>query len=154
VLEIGVRGGVSTASLLLGIEEHGGHLYSVDIVNVGHLYEHPQWTFIHRDSKKVGDVMNIVGHEPLDVLLIDGDHSREAYISDLYSYSKFVKDGGLILSHDIDTRHGKTFEQTGNPRLVSEAVGETYFRFVNERSLHHIELPGGWAGMGVITWRA
>ena len=59
VLEIGVRMGVSTAAFLLGVEKSGGHVYSVDIdPRCGALYrDHPQWTFIHANSKHVDKVM-------------------------------------------------------------------------------------------------
>ncbi len=36
----------------------------------------------------------------LDLLFIDGDHSKEAVESDFNNWSKFVKKGGLILFHD------------------------------------------------------
>jgi predicted O-methyltransferase YrrM len=152
VLEIGVRDGISTAALLVGLEEHGGHLYSIDIVDASYLYNHPLWTFVAANSRDVAFVLRAIKPEPLDVLLIDGDHSREGFVSDLLGYSSYVRDCGLIICHDIDTSHGRTREKTGDPGAPTEAIREEYFKFVQERNLSHTELLGGWAGMGVIVW--
>lgn len=118
VLEIGVRGGGSTSALLLGIQEHGGHLFSVDVEpSCGAKFEgHPQWTFINLDSVSGASLIidKILHHQGypdnnegmvkppvLDVLFIDGDHTFGAVLSDLTVYSPFVKKGGLVLMHDV-----------------------------------------------------
>ena len=38
---------------------------------------------------------------PIDVLVLDGDHKREGVLADLDTYGPLVRDGGLILLHDI-----------------------------------------------------
>jgi predicted O-methyltransferase YrrM len=153
ILEIGVRNGISTAAFLLGLEERGGHLYSVDInPDCVNRYTHPQWTFIHADSKQLDVVLAVVPKQ-LDVLFIDGDHTREGYRFDLRTYSEFVKPGGIIISHDIDPEPNKNYEDLGPVAGVgwpSKAIREEYFAFAAEKGLQHAELPGMY-GMGVIT---
>lgn len=99
VLEIGVDIGNSTTALLLGVQEKGGKVTSIDIrQECGVVYaEHPQWEFIHADSTK-----GFMGQRIYDVLYIDGDHSYEAIKQDLYCYAPCVKSGGLILIHDVE----------------------------------------------------
>jgi predicted O-methyltransferase YrrM len=98
VLEIGVRHGTSTASLLSGVEAHTGHLYSVDINDCNIFEGHPQWTFIHRDSKDV-EYINKIIPEKLDVLFIDGDHTLEGTLADLINYGHRADH---ILIHDVN----------------------------------------------------
>jgi len=153
ILEIGVRGGASTSAFLVGLEENGGHLYSVDIDgNCGKLYaSHPNWSFLHADSKNFAAIYALVP-SVLDVLFLDGDHSRHGYVSDLHTYSKLVRDGGLIISHDTDTSSNPawTIEKSGNANAPSEALREEYFKFASERRYEHYELPGA-CGMGVMV---
>lgn len=151
ILEIGVRGGASTAAFLLGLDANGGHLYSVDTEDCRVFAPHANWSFLQASSRDHEAVYNFVPSE-LDVLFIDGDHSRQGYRNDLYSYSKIIRSGGLIISHDIDTSSnpGYTIEK-GYPEAPSEAIREEYFRFAKEMGCKHYELPGK-IGMGVIVY--
>lgn len=100
ILEIGVHCGISTTAFLAGLEAHGGHLWSIDThpscryVHFGH----PLWTFY---CPWAGDVPN--PDLPLDVLFIDGDHSKEYVEMDLVTWAPKVRPGGLILCHDADS---------------------------------------------------
>ena len=98
-LEIGTRYGVSTAALLAGIEEHGGHLISLDINNCAGVFRgHPQWSFIQGDShtmtREIKDVLR-----DFDVAFIDGDHTYEGALADLRDYGKRAK---RVFVHDTD----------------------------------------------------
>ncbi len=42
-----------------------------------------------------------LGGEPLDLLFIDGDHTRDGVLSDLRLYSPLVRQGGSVVLHDI-----------------------------------------------------
>lgn len=132
VLEIGVHCGISTAALLAGLEENGGHLWSVDVhpsCRYVH-YGHPQWTFACTWS---GD--RIDGDLYFDVVFIDGDHSYEAVTSDLNWYHR-MREGGIILLHDADTA---SFPG------VRKAIDD----FCNKNNLRH-ELRPGSHGLEVI----
>jgi cephalosporin hydroxylase len=104
VLEIGVRWGTSTNAFLYGMRDRLRKdpkltLYSMDIADCSGVVKddtlRPYWKFIKTDSK-VYD-----WNSPIDVLLIDGDHSYEGVKADYEKYMPFVKDGGVILIHDI-----------------------------------------------------
>lgn len=100
VLEIGVHCGISTTALLAGLEEHGGHLWSVDVHPSCRYvwYGHPQWTFI---CPWAGDKLD----ESLrfDLAFVDGDHAYEEVAEDLEACRICVKSGGMILCHDADS---------------------------------------------------
>lgn len=100
VMEIGVRRGFSTSALLAGLEEHGGHLYSVDMDNCADIFKgHPQWTFIQADS--ICDVPRIRTYLPehLDLLFVDGDHTFDGCLADLMNFGFMAK---KILVHDCE----------------------------------------------------
>lgn len=107
VFEIGVRDGISTAALLVGIKEHqqnqSSHLWSLDVIDCGGLYDDPDWTFIQGHS--VIGAERILKQLPpeLDLLFIDSDHSYETTRDELRIYGPLVKkDSGLILMHDTN----------------------------------------------------
>jgi predicted O-methyltransferase YrrM len=59
--------------------------------------------FIRDDSHRpvVRDAVSVLADGPLDVLVIDGDHTREGVKKDWDMYSPLVREGGLIAFHDI-----------------------------------------------------
>lgn len=91
ILEIGVDQGISTSAWLLGLEDKGGHLTSIDIrPECGEIFKgHPQWTFI------CGDSLTCIPDKQWDIVFIDGNHDYEHVISDM----GHVKKVGLL--HDI-----------------------------------------------------
>ena len=100
ILEIGVRDGASTSAFLAGVQEHGGHVYSIDVEPCGNLFAgHPQWSFLQANSTDLQKVIQFIPYQ-LDVLLIDGDHSRAGVLND-FEYARQVRAGGLVLFHDI-----------------------------------------------------
>jgi hypothetical protein len=100
VLEIGVRYGISTTALLLGVETHGGHVWSVDIDPCPVFMGHPQWTFLNQDSVKDSRHLLAILPAQLDLCFIDGDHSYEAVLSDLENYGRRAK---IVMVHDANT---------------------------------------------------
>ncbi|MCU1305186.1 MAG: hypothetical protein JWQ87_5470 [Candidatus Sulfotelmatobacter sp.] len=148
-LEIGVRDGASTAALLGGVEKNGGLVLSVDAQDCGSLFAaHPQWKFIQSNSQNPK-----LKVPPLDVLLIDGDHTREGYRADLERFYPLVKDGGIILTHDIKPEPGMTLEDHPGSDYPSIAIREEFFKFAAEHNLEHEEIPGKF-GMGMMIKRA
>ncbi len=97
VIELGVRGGNSTAAFLDAAELYEGHVWSVDIDPCPG--EHDRWTFLH------GDDMNpdIIDQLPdCDVLFIDTSHHYEHTLAELKAYVPKVRDGGVVLLHDSE----------------------------------------------------
>src|ERR1700752_67205 len=101
VLEIGTRAGISTAALLLGVEENGGHVWSVDIDDCSKVFTgHPQWTFIQSDSRQLtSTAFGSDGIPSFDLFFVDGDHSFEGCLHDLTNYGSHSK---VIMVHDTD----------------------------------------------------
>ena len=157
-MEIGVRGGVSTSALLYGLEEHGGHLWSVDI-NQCQGFEHPNWTFIQADSTKEQERINALIPAELELLFVDGDHTYEGALSDLLSFGHRAK---KILIHDVDCPD--TFP--GVRRAMEEyaaKVGCGHSTFHGSYGMGMIERPQrivkalsitGWMTEGELNWLA
>lgn len=101
--EIGMRGGTSTMAFLLGCDDSGGHVYSMDIdPNVYQTVEKlkglgfTNHTFVLGDSKTT----DFPDGAYFDILYIDGDHSYEGVKTDYDRHVGRVKDGGIVLIHD------------------------------------------------------
>jgi cephalosporin hydroxylase len=74
---------------------------------------------------------------PVDVLVIDGDHSAKGVLQDFDTYSPLVRPGGMVLMHDIAVMN--------DPRAqVCLVWPELSTRYVHEeiRSTQH--RPYGW----------
>jgi len=137
ILEIGVRTGISTAALLLGVEAQGGHVYSVDINPAckNPITSNPHWTFIVADSKNVALVTGQVP-SALDILFVDGDHTYEGTLADLNNYGGFVKPGGKIICHDVLSGY-------------DPGVRKAFDEYV-EKTGYVAEIFASWIGLGWI----
>lgn len=143
ILEIGCNVGNSTTAFLVGESES---VTSIDI-NPACAENFPgcaKWRFICGDSQS-GDTFNQVGGQisapAFDVLYIDGAHDYESAKHDLAVYSTRVRNGGLILVHDVlayDTYPGVW-------RAFSEFRKHTSY----DRSIGKYILPNSY-GLGVI----
>jgi cephalosporin hydroxylase len=89
----------------------------------------------------------------IDVLLIDGDHSYKGVRSDFVLYRDYVRDGGIIVFHDIVKDYGarfgkRTLRYTGGvPQFFQEISG--YYR--HRTFVEDIEQDG--FGIGCIEYR-
>jgi len=106
VVEIGVRGGISTNAFLYGMRDRGQKhpdmkVHSIDIADCSGVVKDeslkPYWEFIHGDSKEIIKTWE----KEIDILLIDGDHSYEGVQADFRFWEPYVKEGGIILLHDV-----------------------------------------------------
>lgn len=87
----------------------------------------------------------LLGGRPIDVLFIDGDHRYEGVKQDFLSYRPLVRDGGLILFHDIVPDKGGRAWAGGVPQLWKELAPQYPHReFVLSRD------QDGY-GIGVLT---
>lgn len=111
VVEIGVAEGASAAGLREAMSEDGV-LYLVDPF---HLSRVRLLNFLKRAAKRAVDSagraktvwIEEFSHEavktwnqPIDFLMIDGDHREEAVEQDFNDWSQFVKEGGKVVFHD------------------------------------------------------
>lgn len=108
VLTIGAGAGTCTLAVL---EERDDALYySVDILtNERETTTNEHLRLAETPFADSGHVIRIWGNShivgkrwrvPLDLLIIDGDHSRNGIIIDLHRWLKHVKPGGYVLIHD------------------------------------------------------
>jgi len=141
ILEIGVRGGVSTAAFLCGLRNLGGRLWSIDCnADCARLYAgYPAWTFIAADSRAAHEVIPRITGD-LDILFIDGGHDFATAWSDLQNYAPLVRAGGWILMHDAYPIAHRRWEH---------GVPEAYERFRRETGYPGQILPGRF-GLAVI----
>ncbi len=110
VLELGVRDGISTSALLLGVELHGGQLISVDVEPCKDVQDrfhgHPQWRFLNASSIErlpLEPLARKVLLAGLDVLFLDTLHTYDHVTRELELWAPYVKPGGTILIHDVVT---------------------------------------------------
>jgi predicted O-methyltransferase YrrM len=105
VLELGVRGGNSTAALLAGVEERGGAVWSVDVdAGSATIFDgHPSWRFVLADSRDANAVEAHGLAGQLDVLFVDTLHSYEQVRDELRTWGDRVRPGGIVLFHDTES---------------------------------------------------
>lgn len=102
VVMIGAGPGVMAMALFEGADKPF-HLTVIDIQTCHFVQEHlkalgvnlRQHTFIVGDSKAVE------WSTPIDLLVVDGDHSYEGVRGDIMAWLKWVKPGGLVFFHDV-----------------------------------------------------
>lgn len=105
VLELGVRGGISTRAFLLGVKRTSGHLYSVDILDYDSTRQTMRdlgldkyWTFTVMDDLEYSSKLNT--DIRFEIIFIDTSHELDHTISELEEFSRFLSPGGCILMHD------------------------------------------------------
>jgi predicted O-methyltransferase YrrM len=161
VLEIGTaRGG--TLFLLAEVARDDALLVSIDTPEGGYSFGgRPEYKrrarlyrALGRDGQRIayiaGDshrdetlrkVLDVLRGKPLDLLFIDGDHSREGVELDFEMYSPLVHSGGVVAFHDI---------VPGPP----EAVGGVPSFWRDIRTSESIEIVADWQqrsfGIGVL----
>jgi len=161
VLEVGTgRGG--TLFLLAHVAREDALLVSIDAPGGGYSFggrpEYKQrarlYRALRRDRQKMvyiaGDshrdetrreVLDVLRGESVDLLFIDGDHTREGVELDFQMYSPLVRTGGLVAFHDI---------VPGPP----EAVGDVPSFWREIRTRESVEIVEDWQqrsfGIGVL----
>jgi predicted O-methyltransferase YrrM len=104
VVELGTRGGVSTAALLAGVERRGGTVTSIDVEDCSqHFAGHPMWNFVQGNSTDPGVAPT---KRIIDVLFIDTEHTDAQLSAELKLWAPLVKPGGVIICHDTETFPG------------------------------------------------
>ena len=142
IIELGVRAGNSTAAFLAAVEQHGGHVWSVDIDTPPVPWTgHPQWTFIEGDDLDVADQLP----DGVDIVFIDTSHYYVQTLAELEVYVPKVKPGGVVLLHDTELEAPWNFP-AGDPGFpVRVAVVE----YCAEHGLTP-EFVSGCYGLGII----
>ena len=105
-----------------------------------------------RSPQTINRVGKILGKNRLDCLFVDGDHSLGSVMSDFATYSRLVRENGIIAFHDIVVDHQSRFGSNsvnwtgGVPKFWS--LVKTEFE-----SWEYVEDPeqDGY-GLGVVRW--
>lgn len=116
-LEIGTYCGLTTATLLNNLS---GPVHTVDPLDAtATITPHPdQLAHLRHLIDRYGDRLTIypctsqalakVWHTPIEILVIDGDHSVDAVLHDLRAFTPFLRSGGILWLDDWPepgTRH-------------------------------------------------
>jgi cephalosporin hydroxylase len=96
------------------------------------------------NSECLAAVKSSLNGEPIDFLMIDGDHSYEGVKTDFLTYEPLVKEGGLIAFHDI-CEH--SVESKCEVKKFWDEVKETW---PAEKVAEFIAEPLTWGGIGCL----
>jgi predicted O-methyltransferase YrrM len=131
LVEIGVWHGVTTKRLRQ-VMDPDGVLTAVDPFPSGRLGISLQARIAHRE---VGTVSNGTvewvrttgteaarGHEPVDFVFIDGDHSEEGLLADWQAWSSLVEPGGIVALHDSCSSRHRRIDDAGSVKVTNEVI--------------------------------
>ena len=98
-------------------------------------------------TSTVDAVTQLLNGRKIDALFIDGDHRYEGIKQDFECYRKFVRNGGLILLHDIVEDNGRGRAWAGGvPKLWQEVRS----KFPHQEFICEHDQSG--FGIGVLTY--
>jgi len=97
VLEIGSGAFTFSQAILAALEETTATLYTFD-PNPKTQYKHPQMQLFLDTSDQAAKLWK----QPIDLLMIDGDHSYHQVKKDFVNFYPHVTPAGLIIFHDIN----------------------------------------------------
>jgi predicted O-methyltransferase YrrM len=147
VIELGVRGGDSTAAFLAAAEEQGGEVWSVDIADPrvpAEWRDLPFWYLTVGDDLEIADGLP----DQVDIVFIDTSHTYEQTKKELELYVEKVKPGGLIVLHDTELERPEASPASDPAFPVAQAIRE----FAEPRGLI-VEWVEGCYGLGIVTVR-
>ena len=112
VVETGVFEGAGSCAILLALERNDkGHLYSIDLPSprippdkkAGWRIQHhlrKRWLLVEgKSSEKLPQLLDTFRH--IGIFLHDSEHSYENMLFEYKTAWEHIRDGGLLLSHDI-----------------------------------------------------
>ena len=140
LVEIGIWHGVTTKHLR-SVMDPDGVLTAVDPFPSGRLGISLQERIAHSE---VGEVVNGTvtwvratgaqaarGHEPVDFVFIDGDHSEEGLLADWEAWSPLVAPGGIVALHDSRSSRRRQIDDAGSVKVTNEVIlHDTRFELV------------------------
>jgi predicted O-methyltransferase YrrM len=91
------------------------------------------------DPATLQQLLDVLDGEPIDMLLIDGDHTYEGVKADFEMYGPLVRDGGIIGLHDI----------CHHPQFPFVEVDRFWLTLHGDKE-EIILPPRTWGGIGVI----
>lgn len=112
MVEVGVERGYSSAVALRALAENGhGRLYSIDLPPLGRDAERGTGRLVPEELRDrwelaLGPARRLLprvarAHAPLDLVVLDGDHSRSAQLRELRAVWPHLRRGGVIVCDDV-----------------------------------------------------
>jgi predicted O-methyltransferase YrrM len=93
------------------------------------------------------EVERLFHDEPIDLLFIDGDHTYYGVRTDFLLYAPLVRDGGLVVFHDINS-------SSSDPAVEVNAVWQQLKRTYEWQEIIHHDPPPTFGGFGILRWSA
>ena len=131
LVEIGVWHGVTT-SRLRSVMASDGVLSAVDPFPPGRLGFSAQKQIAHYEVDRIrnGAVRWLethsaeaaVGHEPVDFIFIDGDHSEQGTLQDWLAWKDLVQPGGIVAIHDSRSTPTRAIDDAGSVKVTNEVI--------------------------------
>lgn len=153
LVEIGVRGGQSTAVFCNAAQNYDGAVISVDIEDTDFYTDYPRWSFFKERSQDLAgrfqDVKSNLALSDIDVLFLDSSHLYDETREELTAWLPHVAPGGLIICHDTAMgriyRHADGTLRRGwnNHRGVTRALEEVLDISLDERR-NFVGIQNGW----------
>jgi predicted O-methyltransferase YrrM len=104
VVEIGVRGGQSTAVFCHLAPKYSGTVISVDVEETEFTTSYLNWHFFRERGDAVGarfsQIRSDLGVGPVDILFLDSSHLYDDTVAELRAWLPHLAVDGLIMCHD------------------------------------------------------
>lgn len=131
LVEIGVWHGVTTR-LLREAMVPGGQLTAVDPFPRGRLGISFAERIAHHEVGhasggavrwlRVTGEAAAIGHEPIDFIFIDGDHSAEGLLGDWHAWKPLILPGGVVALHDSRSTSARRIDDAGSVKVTAEVI--------------------------------
>lgn len=131
LVEIGVWHGLTTCRLR-SVMAPDGVLSAVDPFSPGRLGFSLPKQIAHYE---VGRIQNgtvrwlemrgaeaAIGHEPVDFIFHDGDHSEQGLLEDWTAWSGLVQPGGILAIHDSRSTPERPIDECGSVRVTHDVI--------------------------------
>ena len=152
IVETGVYQGLSTCFLAAGLRDNGeGEVHGIDPLETPHLWEGSELEkYITWHAETSQDALPAIQDiAPIDMLLIDSEHTYAQSSWELAEYEPLVAEGGYILLHDC-------LWHDGVGRTVQHLLDSDRFEvviFETPRAYEHDHMKGGRVSMGLAVAR-
>lgn len=116
---------------------------AVDIVDTGRIAQHPNVETYIMPSIAFSKLWK----DPIDLLFIDADHTKESVLADFNALAPYVADNGLVLLHDTHPVQESLLRE-GYCSNAWEAARKIHLG-LKYRDWEIVTLPGPWAGLSI-----
>jgi predicted O-methyltransferase YrrM len=159
VVEIGTANG-GTLFCFARLSAPHALLVSIDLPGGVHGGGYPAWKrplyrSFARDGQRIellrgdshSDAMrqrleSLLGGRPIDLLMIDGDHTYDGVRADYELYTPLVRPGGLVVFHDIRL----------HPPEIDCHVDRLWAEVRGAEGWEILDGEADWAGLGILPW--